>query len=81
MIELKVFFTDEIDFGTAMLFENSITNEVILELSTKLLIGETKIFINKAVDILKRRYGKVNVNINWDTAIGEKEDKDVITSK
>ena len=82
MIELKVFFTDEIDFGTAVLIENLITDKVTLELSSKLAISETKTFIDKAVYILKRRYEKVNVNINWNTAIREKEsDLDVITSK
>lgn len=82
MIELKVCFIDEIDFGTAVLIENLITDKVTLELSSKLAISETKTFIDKAVYILKRRYEKVNVNINWDTAIREKEsDLDVITSK
>lgn len=82
MIELKVCFTDEIDFGTAVLIENLITDKVTLELSSKLAISETKTFIDKAVYILKRRYEKVNVNINCDTAIREKEsDLDVITSK
>lgn len=82
MIELKVCFIDEIDFGTAVLIENLITDKVTLELSSKLAISETKTFIDKAVYILKRRYEKVNVNINWDTAIREKEsDLDVITSE
>lgn len=51
MIELKVCFTDEIDFGTAVLIENLITDKVTLELSSKLAISETKTFIDKAVYI------------------------------
>ena len=51
MIELKVCFIDEIDFGTAVLIENLITDKVTLELSSKLAISETKTFIDKAVYI------------------------------
>ncbi len=49
MITLKVFFVNNNELGTATLIENLITNDVMLELSSKLLIGETKAFIEKAV--------------------------------
>lgn len=68
MITLNVFFVNNNELGTAMLIENLITNDVILELSSKLLIGETKSFIEKAVKNLKTRYSEVKVNINWETA-------------
>lgn len=68
MITLKVFFVNNNELGTATLIENLITNDVMLELSSKLLIGETKAFIEKAVKNLKTRYSEVKVDINWETA-------------
>lgn len=68
MITLKVFFVNNDELGTATLIENLITNDVMLELSSKLLIGETKAFIEKAVKNLKTRYSEVKVDINWETA-------------
>ena len=64
MITLKVFFVNNNELGTATLIENLITNDVMLELSSKLLIGETKAFIEKAVKNLKTRYSEVKVDIN-----------------
>ena len=68
MITLKVFFVNNNELGAATLIENLITNDVMLELSSKLLIGETKAFIEKAVKNLKTRYSEVKVDINWETA-------------
>ena len=68
MITLKVFFVNNNELGTATLIENLITNDVMLELSSKLLIGETKAFIEKTVKNLKTRYSEVKVDINWETA-------------
>lgn len=68
MITLKVFFVNNNELGTATLIENLITNDVMLELSSKLLIDETEAFIKKAVKNLKTRYSEVKVDINWETA-------------
>lgn len=82
MITLKVFFVNNNELGTATLIENLITNDVMLELSSKLLIGETKAFIEKAVKNLKTRYSEVKVDINWETADKVEEvDTNVTTSK
>lgn len=62
---LNVYFTENNDLGTAVLIENLITNEVLLELPGKIFIGKMKVFINKAVAQLKLRYDEVKVNINW----------------
>ena len=55
MITLKVFFVNNNELGTATLIENLITNDVMLELSSKLLIGETKAFIEKSCKKFKNK--------------------------
>ncbi len=78
MITLNVFFNEynpDSNDGTAILYENLITNNVELILNNHLLIGETKSFIKKAVKNLKTRYSEVKVNINWETA-NEVEESD-----
>lgn len=69
MITLNVFF-EEYDpnytDGTAVLYENLITNEVKLILNSHLIISETYKMLDIAVDILKTRYSEVRVNINWE---------------
>lgn len=76
MITLNVYF-EEYDpnytEGTAILYENLITNEVWLVLSNRLLLSETKHVITKAENILKRRYENVITNINWDKVRKEKK--------
>lgn len=83
MIDLDVYFDsyDAYDTdGTAVLYENLITNRVHLVLNNHLVLGEIKHFIKKAENILKKRYAEVNVKIHWETAKKE-EKEDVITSK
>lgn len=84
MIKLEVYFIKKhfTNDGTAVLYENLIDNSVVLRLYDGLYIGEIKSLIQQAVNILKTRYKDVKVNINWDSALRQKEeDKDVITSK
>lgn len=75
MITLEVCFScNEYDVdGTAVLYENLISGKVKLILSTKSYIDETKVFIDKAVNILKLRYKDVKININWDIEMSNKE--------
>ncbi|MGM9881604.1 MAG: hypothetical protein ACI31S_02030 [Bacilli bacterium] len=70
MITLEVCFSyNDYDIdGTAVLYENLISGEVKLILSTRLYINEAKILIDKAVNILKLRYKDVKININWDNS-------------
>lgn len=77
MITLNVYFgSDLAEYGsTATLFENLITNEVQLILSSKIFLGETRTFIDKAVEILKRRYETVNVKVHWDSIKSEREER------
>lgn len=75
MITLEVCFScNEYDAdGTAVLYENLISGKVKLILSTQLYIDEAKVFIDKAVNILKLRYKDVRININWDIEMSNKE--------
>lgn len=73
MITLDVYFVKETYIGTAYLVENLITDDIQLEISDKVFIHEIKAIINKAVNKLKKRYEKVNVDIHWDTANNEEE--------
>ena len=71
MITLNVFFNKydpNYTDGTAILYENLITNEVKLILNNHLIISEIQHMVDRAVDILKKRYDEVKVNINWKTA-------------
>lgn len=65
---LKVYFIpEEVLGGSAVMCENLITNEVTLELSDKLFLGEIKALTNKALKILKPRYQDIKAQINWDS--------------
>lgn len=68
-MKLDVYFNNDCSMdGQAILEENLITNECKLLLKTTLFISETRTFINKAVEILKKRYDLINVVIHWDSA-------------
>ncbi len=76
MITLNVFFEEynaNYSEGTAILYENLITNDVKLVLNNHLVISEYQHFINKAVNILKLRYDEVKVNINYETTKKESD--------
>ena len=66
MITLNVYFIahNKLLNGTGRLIENLISNKVDLEISADIFVDETKALINKAVEILSKRYEKVNVVIN-----------------
>lgn len=68
MIQLDVYFNDDINLdGQALLEENLITGQVVLRLKEKLFISEIRYFIDKATELLKKRYDVVNVDIHWDS--------------
>ncbi len=68
MINLDVYFNDDVSMdGQALLEENLITGHVVLQLKQKLFLHETKHFINKATELLKKRYDMVNVNVHWNS--------------
>lgn len=68
MMDLHVYFNDDISFdGQALMIENLFTNRITLHLKNNLFIDETEKFINKATEILKRRYDIVNVIVHWDS--------------
>lgn len=76
MITLDVYFNEydpNYTNGTAVLYENLITNKVQLVLNNHLVLGEIKHLINKATNILKKRYDEVNVKVHWETAKKESE--------
>ena len=76
MITLKVFFNKydpNYTDGTTVLYENLITNDVKLILNNHMIISEIQYIVNKATDILKKRYSEVKVDINWETANAVKE--------
>ena len=72
---LNVYFIDHQNNwdGSAVLRENLITDECILEIDSGVFIDETRKFIDKATQILKKRYENVTVKMHWDI-IG-KDDK------
>ncbi len=68
MIDLHVYFNDDSSFdGQALIIENLLTDRIKLHLKNNLFIDETEKFINKATEILKRRYDIVNVIVHWDS--------------
>ena len=68
MIDLHVYFNDDSSFdGQALIIENLLTDRITLHLKNNLFIDETEKFINKATEILKRRYDIVNVIVHWDS--------------
>ncbi len=68
MIDLQVYFNDDSSFdGQALMIENLLTDRITLHLKNNLFIDETEKFINKATEILKRRYDIVNVIVHWDS--------------
>lgn len=68
MIDLHVYFNDDSSFdGRALIIENLLTDRIKLHLKNNLFIDETEKFINKATEILKRRYDIVNVIVHWDS--------------
>ena len=68
MIDLHVYFNDDSSFdGQALIIENLLTDKIKLHLKNNLFIDETEKFINKATEILKRRYDIVNVIVHWDS--------------
>jgi len=84
MIALDVFFREynaNYTDGTAILYENLITNKVKLILNNHLVINEIQTLVDRAVSILKTRYNVINVNIHWNTAQNEEVDENVVTSK
>lgn len=79
MITLNVFFENyepNHSNGTAILYENLITENVTLVLNNNLVLNEIQHFISKTVEILKLRYEKVNVDIKWETAKKEAKDNE-----
>lgn len=69
IMKLDVYFNnDDLIDGQGVLEENLITGDCKLLLKTTLYISETRKFIDKAVEILKKRYDLVNVVIHWDSA-------------
>lgn len=66
-ITLQVYFMDDVNLlGNCVLIENLITNDVQLELSRAIFLHEIYALVDKAIDILKKRYLSVDVKINWD---------------
>mgnify|MGYP004532517293 FL=1 len=66
MVDLEVYFNSDESFdGQALMIENLLTDRITLHLKNNLFLSETNHFINKATDILKRRYDIVNVNVHW----------------
>ena len=66
-ITLQVYFMDDVNLlGNCVLIENLITNDVQLELSKAIFLHEIYALVDKAIDILKKRYLSVDVKINWD---------------
>ena len=65
-MKLDVYFNDDDMYdGYALLEENLITNECKLLLKENIYLGEIEVFINKAVELLKKRYEKVEYEIHF----------------
>ena len=67
-IKLDVYFDNGYEYDSqAMLVESLTTGEVKLILKYNLFINETRYFIDKATELLNKRYKEVNVDIHWDS--------------
>lgn len=73
-IKLDVYFDNGYEYDSqAMLVESLTTGEVKLILKYNLFINETRYFIDKATELLNKRYKEVNVDIHWDSLKINKE--------
>lgn len=76
MITVNVFFQEyDVNYtdGTAIMYENLITNEIKVILNNHLVLNEINYLMDKLEKNLKSRYKDIQINMNWGTA--NKEEK------